>query len=104
LFIKFVRKQDYLNLDLEKYQCFLRDVKFFDDLEKKAYNKEIEYFEYLNAGIYLLLRHKELIVWDEYLSYIKYTFKKKEKINPFRFSINKLKEVLESGNNFIFVS
>lgn len=104
LFIKFVRKQDYLNLDLEKYQCFLRDVKFFDDLEKKAYNKEIEYFEYLNAGIYLLLRHRELIVWDEYLSYIKYTFKKKEKINPFRFSINKLKEVLESGNNFIFVS
>lgn len=104
LFIKFVRKQDYLNLDFEKYQYFLKDVKFFNNLEKKAYNKEIEYFEYLNAGIYLLLRHRKLIVWDEYLTYIKYSFKKKEKINPFRFSIKMLKEVLERGENFIFIS
>lgn len=104
LFIKFVRKQDYLNLDFDRYQCFLKDVKFFNDLEKKAYNKEIEYFEYLNAGIYLLLKHKTLIEWDEYLNYIKYSFKSKEKINPFRFSMNMMKKVLESGENFIFVS
>jgi len=104
LFIKFVRKQDYLDLDFDKYQCFLKDVKFFNDLEKQAYNKEIEYFEYLNAGIYLLLRHRELIDWEDYLMFIKNSFKSKEQINPFRFSINKMKEVLENGNNFIFVS
>ena len=75
LFIKFVRKQDYLDLDFDKYQCFLKDVKFFNDLEKQAFNKEIEYFEYLNAGIYLLLRHRELIDWDDYLIFIKNSFK-----------------------------
>ncbi len=104
LFIKFVKKQDYFDMDLDDYSNFLKDVKFFNDLEKKAYNKEIEYFEYLNAGIFLLLKHKNLVEWDEYLAYIKYSFKKKEKINPFRFSFKKLKEILEGGKNFIFVS
>ena len=104
MFIKFVRKQDYLDLDFDKYQCFLKDVKFFNDLEKQAFNKEIEYFEYLNAGIYLLLRHRELIDWDDYLIFIKNSFKSKEQINPFRFSINKMREVLENWDNFIFVS
>ena len=104
LFIKFVKKQDYLNMDLDDYLVFLKDVKFFNNLEKKAYNKEIEYFEYLNAWIFLLLKHKNLVEWDEYLAYIKYSFKKKEKINPFRFSFKKLKEVLEGNKNFIFVS
>ena len=104
LFIKFVRKQDYLNLDIDEYHWFLIDVKFFNNLEKKAYNKEIEYSEYLNAGIYLLIKHKSLIDWDDYLSYIKYNFKIKEKINPFIFSLKKMKEVLVSGNNFLFVS
>jgi len=104
LFIKFVKKQDYFDMDLDDYSSFLKDVKFFNDLEKKAYNKEIEYFEYLNAWIFLLLKHKNLVEWDDYLAYIKYSFKKKEKINPFRFSFKKLKEVLESWKNFIFVS
>jgi hypothetical protein len=49
LFVKFVKKQNYLNLNLENYYCFLQDVKYFSELEKKAYNKEIEFFEYLNA-------------------------------------------------------
>lgn len=104
LFVKFVKKQNYLSLDLENYYKFLNDVKYFNELEKKAYNKEIEFFEYLNAGIYLLLRHKNLIKWDEYLFYVKHSFKMKEKINPFRFSYSKIKEILESGNNFVFVS
>ena len=104
LFVKFIKKQNFLDLDLDNYCLFLKDVEFFNELEKKAYNKEIEYFEYLNAGIYLLLKHKSLINWEEYLSFISYNFKIKEKINPFRFSFSKIKEVLESWNNFIFVS
>ncbi len=104
LFVKFVKKQNYLNLDIHKYYDFLKDITFFNALEKKAYNKEIEFFEYLNAGIYLLLKHRELINWEEYLSFVKYSFKMKEKINPFRFSFSKMKEVLEKGDSFVFVS
>lgn len=104
LFIKFVNEHNYLDFDLEKYYDFLNDVKHFNELEKKAYNKKIEFFEYLNAWIYLLLKHRKLVNWDDYLFFIKQNFIKKEKINPFRFSFSKIKEVLESGDNFIFIS
>jgi hypothetical protein len=97
-------KQNYLDLDFDKYFDFLKDVKFFNELEKRAFNKQIEYFEYLNAGIYLLMKHKDLIEWEDYLAFIKYYFKSKEKINPFRFSFSKIKEILESGGKFVFVS
>lgn len=51
-----------------------------------------------------MLRYKKLINWQEYLNFIKYNFKTKEKINTFRYSFKKIKELLESWNNFIFVS
>jgi len=104
LFVKFVKKHNYFDLNLEDYYLFLKDLEFFNELEKKAYNKEIEYFEYLNAWIYLMIKHKNLIIWDDYLSFVKYSFKSKEKINPFRFSIQKLKEILEKWDNFLFIS
>lgn len=104
LFVKFVKKQNYLDFDLEDYYNFLNDIKFFNELEKKAYNKEIEFFEYLNAWIYLLLKHKKLVNWEEYLSFLKYSFTLKEQVKPFKFSLNKLKKVLESGWNFVLVS
>lgn len=104
IFVKFVKKQNYLDLDLELYYEFLKDVEFFNNLEKKAYNKEIEFFEYLNAWIYLLLKHKKLVNWEQYLTFMKYSFKTKEKITPYRFSFSKIKEVLLSWWNFLFVS
>ncbi|MDD2907205.1 MAG: hypothetical protein PHH98_01055 [Candidatus Gracilibacteria bacterium] len=104
IFVKFVKKHNYLDLNIDDYYLFLKDLEFFNKLEKKAYNKEIEFFEYLNAGIYLLLKHKDLVDWNGYLSFMKYSFKTKEKINPFRFSFSKMKEVLLSGGNFVFVS
>lgn len=104
IFVKFVKKHNYLDLDIDSYYEFLKDLEFFNALEKKAYNKEIEFFEYLNAGIYLLLKHKNLIDWHWYLNFMKYSFKTKEKINPYRFSFSKIKEVLLSGWNFLFVS
>jgi len=104
IFVKYVKKHNYLDLNIEEYYLFLKDLKFFNTLEKKAYNKEIEYFEYLNAWIYLLLKHKNLVDWDWYLSFMKSSFKIKEKINPFRFSFSKITEVLLSWNNFVFVS
>lgn len=103
-FVKYVKEQNYLELDLDNYYLFLKDLEFFTKLEKKAYNKEIEYFEYLNAWIYLLLKHKDLIDWKSYLDFLTYSFKTKEKITPFRFSVSKIKEVLLSGWNFLFVS
>lgn len=104
IFVKFVKKHNYLDLDIDNYYEFLKDLEFFNALEKKAYNKEIEFFEYLNAGIYLLLKHKNLVDWQWYLNFMKYSFKIKEKINPYRFSFSKIKEVLLSWGNFLFVS
>lgn len=104
IFVKYVKKHNYLDLNIEDYYLFLKDLKFFNTLEKKAYNKEIEYFEYLNAWIYLLLKHKNLVDWDWYLNFMKSSFKIKEKINPFRFSFSKITEVLLSWKNFLFVS
>ena len=103
-FVKYLKKQNYLELDLDNYYLFLKDLDYFTKLEKKAYNKEIEYFEYLNAWIYLLLKHKDLIDWNSYISFLIYSFKTKEKITPFRFSVNKIKEVLLNWWNFLFVS
>jgi len=104
IFVKFVKKHNYLDLNIDDYYLFLKDLEFFNKLEKKAYNKEIEFFEYLNAWIYLLLKHKNLVDWQWYLNFMKYNFRLKEKINPFRFSFAKMKEVLLSGGNFVFVS
>ena len=104
LFVKFVKKQKLLDLDLDKYYEFLTDLKFFDALEKKAYNKEIEYFEYLNAWIYLMIKHKNLVSWDDYIIFVKNNFKYKEKITPFRFSFQKMQEILMWWWNFVFVS
>lgn len=104
IFVKFVKKHNYLDLNIDDYYLFLKDLEFFNKLEKKAYNKEIEFFEYLNAWIYLLLKHKNLVDWQWYLNFMKYSFRLKEKINPFRFSFAKMKEVLLSGGNFVFVS
>jgi len=104
IFVKFVKKHNYLDLNIDAYYDFLKDLEFFNILEKKAYNKEIQFFEYLNAGIYLLLKHKKLVDWNWYLNFMKYSFKTKEKINPYRFSFSKIKEVLLSWWNFLFVS
>ncbi len=103
-FVKYLKKQNYLELNLDNYYLFLKDLEFFTKLEKKAYNKEIEYFEYLNAGIYLLLKHKDLIDWNSYINFLIYSFRTKEKITPFRFSVSKIKEILLSWWNFLFVS
>lgn len=104
LFIKFVISKWLYTLKADKYYDFLVDLEYFYELEKKAFNKEIVFSEYLNAGIYLLLKHKNLVDWDDYLAFIRYNFSTKEKIKPFRFSIEKMKEILSEDNIFLFVS
>lgn len=104
LFIKFVISKSYYNINPEKYFEFIKDLEFFNSLERKALNKEISFWEYLNSWIYFLLKHKNLIDWEDFLNFIKYSFKEKEKIKPFRFSMKKLKEVIDSGKIFLFVS
>lgn len=104
LFIKFVVSKSYYNINPEKFFEFIKDLEYFNKLEKQAHNKEINFWDYLNAGIYLLLKHKDLINWNDFLDFIKVSFSEKEKIKPFKFSMQKLKEVLDSGKIFLFVS
>lgn len=104
LFIKFVVSKSYYSINPEKFFEFIKDLEYFNFLEKQAQNKEINFSDYLNAGIFLLLKHKSLIEWNDFLNFIKSSFSEKEKVKPFRFSMWKLKEVLDSGKNFLFVS
>jgi len=104
LFVKFVKKQNFLEYELSDYTEFLKDLKYFDILEKQAYNKEVPFFEYLHAGIYLLIKHRWLVNWQDYKKYLKNSFILKEKITPYRFSFEKLKEVIDSWKNFLFIS
>jgi hypothetical protein len=96
LFVKFVKKQNILNYNLKDYTEFVLDLGYFDILEKQAYNKEVPFYEYLHAGIYLLIKHRKLVVWQDYTKYLKNSFIQKEKITPYRFSFQKLTEVLNS--------
>lgn len=104
LFIKFVTKKEYYDINPEDFYEFIKDLEFFNKLEKKAHNKEIPFFEYLNAWIFLLLKHKKLANWEKFLIFVKNNFDSKEKVKPFRFSMKKIKEVLENNWNFLFVS
>jgi len=104
VFAKFLREQDLTRINLEKYKEFLDDFKLFKKLEKKAYNKEIDYNEYLTAWLFLINKYHDLGDWDKYLSYLKDYFYRKEKVNPFRFSMKKLKEVIQKWQYFLFVS
>lgn len=104
LFSKYIKKQDLLSYNLSELTDFLEDNKHFDMLEKQAYNKEIDFKLYINAGTFLLFKHKHLIDWKKFLIYLENSFEKKEKINPYRFSFQKMKDVLLSGENFLFIS
>ncbi|MDD3646775.1 MAG: hypothetical protein PHH06_05225 [Candidatus Gracilibacteria bacterium] len=104
LFFKYIKRQNLLNYDAGEFKEFLEDNKFFDKLERDSYNKKIKYGEYINAGTFLLFKYKRLIKWDSFINYLKESFVRKEKVNPFRFSIRKIKDVLNAGNKFVFVS
>lgn len=103
-FAKYLTEQDIRNIDLERYKEFLDDFKFFKELEKDAYNKKIDYTEYLNAGMYILYKYHNLVSWDKYIVYLKEKFYIDEKVNPLRFSMRKIKEILLAWDNFIFIS
>ncbi|MCH2188917.1 hypothetical protein MK079_03750 [Candidatus Gracilibacteria bacterium] len=104
LFSKYIKKRNLLSYDLHELNRFLEDNKYFDILEKQAYNKEIDFKLYINAGTFLLFKHKNLINWKKFLIYLENNFEKKEKINPYRFSFQKMKDVLLAGHNFLFIS
>lgn len=104
IFFKFVKNKDITTLETSKVKEFLDDNLYFNNLEKKAYNKQIKYSEYINAGTFLLFKYRDLVNWWEFLVFLKNSFIKKQKVNPFRFSLAKIKEVLKNGDDFVFVS
>jgi len=104
LFTKFLRDQNISNIDLEKYKEFLDDFKLFKQIEKKAYNKNIDFNDYLTAGLFIINKYQSLIVWEDYILELNSFFHQKQKVNPFRFSIKKMSEILKSKNHFLFIS
>lgn len=104
IFIKYFKETDLENIDIKIYKEFLDDLKLFKSMERDAYNKKIAYIDYLNAWLFIVYKYQKYINWQVFLDLIKSYFNKKEKVNPYRFSMSKLKEVLESGHNFLFVS
>jgi hypothetical protein len=44
------------------------------------------------------------VVWSDYKKYLRNSFLLKEKITPYRFYFQKLKELIDSGKNFLFIS
>ena len=104
LFIKYIRLEKLQKLDLNIYKHFLDDYVLFKELENDAYNKKINFWDYLNAGLVIIYKYHNLISWDNYLLYLKDSFYMKEKVNPYRFSFSKIKEILLQWDNFMFVS
>ena len=104
LFAKYLKNQNIDNINLERYKSFLDDYKLFKQIEKDAYNKKISYTDYLNSGLFIINKYYNLVNWEEFLLYLKEYFHLKEKVNPFRFSFQKMKEILEDWNQFLFIS
>ena len=104
LFAKYLRDQSIDKINIEKYKEFLDDYKLFKDIEKEAYNKEIKYDDYLNSWLFIINKYHDQVDWEEYLILLREYFHKKEKVNPFRFSIKKMKEILENWDQFLFIS
>jgi len=104
VFAKYLRSLDIEKINVEQYKEFLDDFKLFKDLEKLAYNKQIDYSEYLNAGLFLIYKHHKQVDWNDFLAYLKDYFYRHQKVNPFRFSLNKMREILNSDAYFLFIS
>ena len=104
LYAKYLKDLNIEKIDLDRYKEFLDDYKLYKDIEKDAYNKKIKYDDYLNAWMFILNKYHNLTNWDDFLVFLKEFFHRKQKVNPFRFSIKKMKEVLENWDQFLFVS
>lgn len=104
LFAKYLRDQNIDKINLERYKEFLDDYKLFKQIEKEAYNKKIKYNDYLNSGLFIINKYHDEVDWWEFLIYLKEYFYRLDKVTPFRFSIKKMKEILKTWNQFLFVS
>jgi len=49
LFIKYVKDYDIRKMDTNLYKEFLDDYIIFVEIERNAYNKKIEYYDYIDA-------------------------------------------------------
>jgi len=100
VFTKFIK-----NIDIEILnKGFFSDYHYFKELEKDAYNKQIHYLEYINAGLYLIFKYCNLINWEQYINELGKHFKKHQKVNPYRFALKILRETVEKWNYFLFIS
>jgi len=104
IFIKYVKNYDIRQMDKNKFKEFLDDYLEFVEIERDACNKKIAYYDYIDAWLFIIYKYNDLIKFDNFIEHLKISFHRKDKINPFRFSIKILKETILSWNNFLFIS
>lgn len=104
LYAKYLKDLNIEKINLERYKEFLDDFKLFKEIEKDAYNKKIKYEDYLNAWLFLINKYHDLTDWGDFLIFLKEFFHRNQKVNPFRFSMKKIKEVVENWDQFLFIS
>ncbi len=103
-FIKYVRNIDIRKLDTELYGQFIRDLGVFYQLKKQAFNKQISFQTYLDIWLFMIINYQNLVDWNMFLHHLKERFAIKNLVNPYLFSLQKLKEVVKKGDYFLFVS
>ena len=104
LFIKYVKDYDIRKMDMDLYKEFLDDYINFVEIERDACNKKVDYYDYTDAGLFMIYKYQKLIDFDNFLEVLKASFHRKDKVNPFRFSMKILKETILKWNNFLFIS
>ncbi len=103
-FIKYVRNIDIRKLDVELYSQFIKDLGVFYQLKKQAFNKQISFQTYLDIWLFMIVNYQKLVNWNMFLHHLKERFAIKNLVNPYLFSLQKLKETVEEGHYFLFVS
>jgi hypothetical protein len=103
-FAKYVESLPISQVDIETYKQFVEDYHYFSKIKQKAYNREIDFILYLDVGIYFLYKYIDKFDYNKFLQYFQNILNIKWIVNPYRFSIAKLIEVIQQGYKFLFVS
>ena len=103
-FVNYVKSLSINSISLESYKNFIEDYYYFSKIKQKAYNREVDFMLYLDVGIYFLYKYIDKFDYENFIKFLRDILHIKLIVNPYRFSIKKLNEVLQKGMKFLFIS